>query len=528
MSIKLLYRPEDKNVADIIRCGLLRSFSAAQVSCASFGEQEHSTSLNSQIYVLLNPSDAERSLLETLAAQNRKVILFGSLGTQLAADIGIEVEPLGAQSAHWAKVQPSADLMFNASRAAVVYDSDHPLTASLGLRHRPLSRYDFTDEWNTLGFGRIAVDGGLWSLCQQAGTIQARAIAQVVDRTGNAVTAYATLTETSDSSLLWFNRAVGPVDSLEWTLIETFCSQYQADSLACIPYLSEIPAGYSGTVTMRLDCDQAIATARPLFELYQDLEMPLSLAIVTGLPPQPDDMAFLRDVLAHGGAAVSHSRTHPTNWGADYSAALQEAQQSKAWLETHLPEATPIRYAVSPFHQNPSYAVKALADAGYLGFVGGIIHNDPEYLLGRSGQVPLCEQPLISHSQQCMLHGDCYHRYGDSVTPYYESFQNHVEAGYLFGYLDHPFSSTYQYGWQSESERLSAHADLIKSMRSHGNIWFANVVQCLEFARKRSLVGINIDKNQSLQIRCNPISAPLQPTPPVQVSWRGETIPVSA
>ncbi|MGB7088366.1 MAG: hypothetical protein WBD47_22615, partial [Phormidesmis sp.] len=365
-----------------------------------------------------------------------------------------------------------------------------------------------------------------WSLCQQAKATQAKPIAQVVDRNGEGVSTYAAIAETPDSSLLWFNRAVGPIDSLEWRIIETFCSEHRADSLGCIPYLSEIPVGYEGTVTMRLDCDQAIATARPLFELYQDLRVPLSLAIVTGLPPQAEDMAFLREVLACGGAVVSHSCTHPPNWGEDYSAAKQEAQQSKAWLEGNLPEAGPIHYAVSPFHQNPAYAVNALADAGYLGFVGGVIHNDPEYLFGRSGQVPLCDRPLISHSQQCMLHGDCYHRYGDSVAPYQESFAHHLKSGCLFGYLDHPFSSGYQYGWHSESERISAHAELITSIQSHENIWFPNLVQCLEFARKRSLLQVEVHDHQIKTWR-SPSAIPLAPTPALQVSLRGENTPIS-
>ncbi|MEL6130982.1 MAG: hypothetical protein AAFR30_13900, partial [Cyanobacteria bacterium J06628_4] len=254
----------------------------------------------------------------------------------------------------------------------------------------------------------------------------------------------------------------------------------------------------------------------------------LSLAVVTGLPPQPNDMAFLREVLAHGGAVVSHSCTHPPNWGVDYAAALQEAKASKAWLEANLPEAGTINYAVSPFHQNPAYAVQALADADYMGFVGGIIHNDPEYLLGRSGQVPLCDKPLISHSQQCMLHGDCYHRYGNSMEPYCESFAHHFQAGLLFGYLDHPFSAAYQYGWDTEAERLSAHRDFLTFIQSQGDIWFPNLVQCLDFVRKRSLLNIDVDETQSLRVQWQPTQVPLQATPPLQVGWRGETIPISA
>ncbi|MEO0647728.1 MAG: hypothetical protein AAFZ17_16485 [Cyanobacteria bacterium J06650_10] len=531
MSITLLYHSTDLTAASIVRCGLLRSFSAAQVNDCKFDHFENTTNSPSQIYVLINPTELDRRVFSTLARQGRKIIVFGTLEAQFASEIGLEVTPLDAQAAQWGKVISSPDQQFQASQASIVYQTDHALTKTVSLRNRPLSRYDFTDEWNTFGFGKITTDGSCWSLCQQVSSqqvsaTQAQAIAHITDTSGQPVNLYAAIADSTDSATLWFNRSVGPIDSLEWNIVETFCSQYRADTLACIPYLSEIPVGYSGTATMRLDCDQAIATARPLFEQYQALGMPLSLAIVTGLPPQPQDLAFIKDVLAHGGAIVSHSCTHPPNWGENETEAFKEAQQSKAWLEEHIPEIKPVHYAVSPFHQNPPYAVSALAKAGYLGFVGGIIHNDPEYLMARSGQVPFCQQPMISHSQQCMLHGDCFHQYGNSMTPYCNSFQQHLKAGYLFGYLDHPFSSTYQYGWETETERISAHTELLTYIHSHENIWTPNLVQALDFVRKRSLAQIDIDQTQSLRVQWAPTSAPLQETPQVQASWRGKMIPL--
>jgi len=524
--ILLLQKTEDDAIAALVRAALVRSFSVTQVQWFPYENLDWAAISPSQVVCLLNPSNTERHLLHQLATGGRKLLLLGHLGAQLAADLGLEVAPLIADSQHWGTVRPTEDKTCDASLAAVCYDH-HPLTARLSLKHRPLSRYDFTNEWNTLGFGRIAIDDSPWSLCQQAQSVGATALASVNDDRDHPLTLYAAIADQTDSSVLWFNRAVGPLDGLEWVIIETFCSDYRADDLACIPHVREVPAGYAGAVTMRLDCDQAIATARPLFELYQDMGVPLSLAVVTELPPQAADMAFLRTVLASGGAVVSHSCTHPPNWGVNYDAALQEAQRSRQWLAAHLPEAEPVRYAVSPFHQNPPYAVRALADAGYCGFVGGIIHNDPEYLLGRSGQVPWCEAAIVSHSQQCMLHGDCYHRYGNSVAPFCESFSHHWQAGSLFGYLDHPFSATYQYGWDSEAERLAAHAALLKFIQSHDGLWFPNLVQGLEFVRKRSLVRLRVDGANHLQIHWQSTTVPLQAVPPLQVRWRGATITVA-
>ncbi|MEM6251684.1 MAG: hypothetical protein AAF821_02070 [Cyanobacteria bacterium P01_D01_bin.156] len=522
MTITLLHYDHDRIVASLVSAALVRSFSRAQVNSASFDSVGAEN--DSDIYVVINPLDVELALLQSLASQGRKIIVFGKLGVELGAELGIAVDELGDRQSGWGEIRPSLDSTFTASQATVLYN-DHLLTAQLGLRHRSLGRYDFTDEWNTLGFGCITLNQGPWSLCQQARITHAISVAEVVDGQENFASTYVAIADAADSSVLWFNRQVGPIDSLEWTVIETFCSDYRADELVCIPYIAEVPGGYRSAVTMRLDCDQAIATARPLFELYQDMGMPLSLAVVTELPPQRQDIDFLRQVIAHGGSVVSHSCTHPPNWGPDYTAAFHEAKHSKQWLEEHLPEAAPIHYAVSPFHQNPPYAVNALADAGYLGFVGGIIHNDPEYLMGRSGQVPLCDKPLISHSQQCMLHGDCFHQYGNSVQPYCESFKYHLQAGALFGYLDHPFSSTYQYGWDSEAERLAAHAEFLGFIQSHDNLWFPNLVECLEFVRARSLVQVKVDDHQRLKLWHLPGGAFSTSIPPLQINWRGEKTP---
>ncbi len=526
MSIILLHSTEDKGYAlALVYAALLRSFSAAQVACFSYDHFNYYLKNTRYIYCLLNPGEPQRNLVKQLASHGQKLLLLGRLGANLASDIGVLVNSIGAPPKLWDEVYSSTEC--DVSNVVIEYECDHPLTTQLGFQNRALRRYDFTDEWNTLGFGRITVDGSPWSLCQLAQSTQANVLASVIDAHGKELAAYAAISDTPTSSILWFNRAVGPIDSLEWTIIENFCSHYRADELVCIPYVMEIPAGYDGASTMRLDCDQDIASSRPLFELYQDLGVPLSLAVVTGLPPQDCDIAFLREVLAHGGAVVSHSCTHPPNWGVDYTAAFQEARDSKAWLEQHLPEAGPIHYAVSPFHQNPPYAVQALADAQYLGFVGGIIHNDPEYLLGRSGQVPLCDQPLISHSQQCMLHGDCYHRYGNSVAPYCESFTHHFKAGALFGYLDHPFSAAYQYGWDTEEERLFAHENFLRFIKSHNNIWYPNLVECLEFVRKRQLVIVSLDATEkSLAIDWKSTTVPLTRTPAIQIGWKGETVTI--
>src|SRR5690606_27172436 len=112
-----------------------------------------------------------------------------------------------------------------------------------------------------------------------------------------------------------------------------------------------------------------------------------------------------------------------------------------------------VPYAVSPFHQSPQYALEALCDVGYSGCIGGIIRNDPEFLLARGGELAGFPVGFIGHSQQCMLHGDCLLEAGDPLAIYKMAFDQALETRSLFGYLDHPFSERYQYGWVDEESR---------------------------------------------------------------------------
>src|SRR5579863_4806432 len=102
-------------------------------------------------------------------------------------------------------------------------------------------------------------------------------------------------------------------------------------------------------------------------------------------------------------------------------AAEREARDSKTWLEKHI-SGLNVRYAVSPFHQNPSYVPAALSRAGYDGFIGGIIANDPEYVMARSGVPPFSPPAIVSHTQGCMLHGDCLQGSGDPLRIFKEAF----------------------------------------------------------------------------------------------------------
>ncbi|MGH7461643.1 MAG: polysaccharide deacetylase family protein [Longimicrobiales bacterium] len=328
---------------------------------------------------------------------------------------------------------------------------------------RPFERFDFTDEWNNLGYGAIRFDGSIWGVAQ-ALDVPARIELASVCVDGERHLSYAALWQSEHCSLLWFNRAVGPIDSFEWRLVENFLSSHRASVLPCQPVLSEIPWGYDTAITSRLDCDEDIESARPLWNLYRRLGVPFTLAVHTSNLSKPEHHGILRDLVAQGEAVLSHTATHAPNWGGSYEAAHGEGRESADLLQAVT--GIPVRYAVSPFHQSPGYALQALADAGYAGCIGGIIRNDPEFLLARGGTLADMPVGFVGHSQQCMLHGDCMLGAGDPLAVFKEAFELAFESRTLFGYLDHPFSDRYQYGWPDEAVRTEAHEQFIAYIRS--------------------------------------------------------------
>ena len=518
MHILVLHGERDLYSAEIVATALRRSFTTGQVRRANYADA--SAAEGPMAAVLLNPEATAAPLLASLLTGGGKALLLGRIPTAIGEMLGIEVLNEPALDPALATAPVDHARHHNDSPAAIHY-SAHPLALASPLRRRALCRFDFQNEWNNLGFGRITADGGAWSLATAAVSAGATPIAWIAVDQVPTSRLYAALHDARGGAALWFNRPVGPVDSGEWRIVEAFFGDYRPDDLICFPYLSEIPAGYSAAVTMRLDCDESVAAARPLHELYADSGTPLSLAIPTGQPLGPEAVALMHEVARSGGSVVSHSVHHHVNWGGCYAEAAREAAESKAALERQGNGFGPVEYAVSPFHQNPIYAVHALADTGYAGFVGGIIANDPEYLLGRAGQVPFIENSMVSHSAQCMLHGDCFERYGRTVDAYQESFDNHRAARSIFGYLDHPFSSRYQYGWTDEPTRLQAHRDLLAHIGRAADVWRPNLRAMFDFLRRRNAVNLHVENGGQLRWDGAKAASGNGRTPHLTACWKG-------
>jgi hypothetical protein len=478
--------------AEVVVKAFERSFTRGQVRIAD-GPRDLS---RSGIVVVLAPGDADADWLEAFARKPCKIVLLGNLGSATAALAGISLSPADARLIGMAGCAPAPVHGTAESCAAIAYAA-HGFGVSSPLRRRYFCRFDFTNEWNNLGYGRTDVGDGPWSIAVTARPRSAAIVGELVPADDATCAAIATLCDTPTASILWFARPVGPVDGPDWRIVEAFISDHRDGSLPCRPHLRDVPAGVAAAVTMRLDCDEAVASARPLLDLYRSRGMPLSVAVMTGQPECPANVDLLAEVKAAGGSILSHSASHAPNWGGTPAAAEAEATASKDWLESHVPGLT-VRYAVSPFHQNPSYVPRMLARAGYHDFVGGIICNDPEYLMARGGAVPYGPAGFVSHSQSCMLHGDCMLSDANPLRVYRQAFRTARLGGQFFGYLDHPFSPRYSYGWADEAHRLRKHVEFLDAMiadcaAEDGPLLFVNEDTCLDFMREKAATEIVFD-----------------------------------
>lgn len=507
----------------IVKTALRRSFALSHSEAEKWLSESPQSG---KICVLLAHDSTCLKRLEQIHRYGGKAIIFGAPVEEKALNL------LGIAHNH---LLPSLKGMDSCSSCinkhhtespAFLLHGNHPLQDELAqpLRRRPFTRFDFTNEWNNMGFGRIRTDSSPWAV--QGGIIptQAKELSRIYiehaaeHKSALYAGAYLTLLDTQNVSILWCARPLGPIDSTEWSIVERFVCDWRADELPSAPLLRQVPEGCQALVTMRLDCDEDISSADDLFSMYQKMDIPFSLAVKTKLSIGDPDLELLRDVFQSRGTLLSHSHSHLPDWGETESRALHEAKSSREWFEKNLPDCPQPVWAVSPFHSNPPYALKALSKAGFKGFVSGIIHNDPEYLLGRAGLAPLQDDQLISISQQSMLHGDCYRQQGESVATHIDAFSAQYKAKGIFGYLDHPFSSRYQYGWESKGQRREAHIQLITAIQSFKNVWFWSQGDCLKWVL--SLSKIQCETKDSGEIKIvNPPKA-LQYSPVLR--WQGK------
>ncbi|MEP2944619.1 MAG: polysaccharide deacetylase family protein [Lentilitoribacter sp.] len=435
----------------------------------------------------VDPSkDISESLIAWAKRKARKLVIFGALPVELLSELDWKSCDLPQDLTELASSPPTPIYQTRESQANVRYLPNEELSVD-PIWSRPFERFDFADEWNNHGYGAIRGNGDIWSI--NAGVDAGQdAISDFM--IGDAIhSSFSALGQIGDTNILWVNRSAGLIDSYEWRIVENFLTNYKSKTHPCFPIIRQIPHGFDMMVTSRLDCDEDVSSARGLWSNYQEWEVPFSVALLTSILASGEHDDFIKAIDRAGGSILSHSVTHTPNWGGSYEAAFQEMQSSAAEIKAIIGRM--IEYAVSPFHQNPDYAVRALCDTGYKGFVGGIIANDPEFILARGGTLADLPSGFVSHSQQCMLHGDCLLEGGQPLSSYYHAVDLAFSSHTLFGYLDHPFSQRYQYGWQDEQIRANAHKSLINYIKNKSpNTLFVNEEVVLNFIQLCSAVSI--------------------------------------
>jgi hypothetical protein len=494
--IRIACPSDSEELQNIMIAAFERSCGVGAVRCESYaGLIEEATvslksnSKNSILVLVSPPEEYSPFLISILKTTKAKIIIFGSIPPLLAQFLNMQVSSISAEIHAASECGAAPIYQFSESTGYIEYvkglGKNRPPVALRALR-----RYDYSNEWNNLGFGAITTDGSIWSLSHCANLLRQNALAYL--RTfEEELSVYCALWDYQKASLLWFNREVGPIDSYEWRLIEIYISQYRFHDLPAWPVLLEVPYGYDGAVTMRLDCDEDVESARALYDSYKRWGIPFSLALHAAVLADPKHHHLPYEVINTGGAVLSHTLTHAPNWGGSQSEAMHEGNESASIINKSI-NIIP-RYAVSPFHQTPFYARLGLAQAGYQGCIGGIIANDPDFVMARGGRPPYSDSDFIGHTQQCMLHGDCLLKEGDPLAIYKRAFDQSFEAMTLFGYLDHPFSKRYQYGWTSEKERIKAHLHLIQYIKIRSSrVLFLNENDALDFLYTKSHVKVEL------------------------------------
>lgn len=498
--IYLLASGDHDAASRIVQSAIERSCGHGQVQRVSFAQWMRLQSQNTSVLTAMisPPEEWAVAIAQRLSDRGNKTLIFGALPHSLAKALGASVLPLDESVREAVQCPPAVSYAQANSPLSIEY-TDLPELGESPLPQRACLRYDFTDEWNNLGYGAVRADDTIWSLSQIVRLSKQNLLAALKLKT-QAIGAYAGLwvNQSVANALLWFNRPVGPVDSQEWRLVERFLSDLGYPSSACQPVLSEIPYGYEAAVTMRLDCDEDVESARPLWHAYRKMGVPFSLALHARVLSDQRHHVLPRDILAHGGALLSHTATHASDWGGSYAAAYEEGRSSAEVIEQST--GYRVRYAVSPFHQTPVYARAGLTDAGYEGCIGGIIRNDYDFLMARSGMPPEGVQGFIGHSQQCMLHGDCMLEGDDPLLIFKQAFAAAKTSRTFFGYLDHPFSERYQYGWQTEAQRVNMHTAFVEYIRAQGPVLFTNENDAMDFLHDRALILVTND-SQGFNIR---------------------------
>jgi hypothetical protein len=478
---------------NLVYMALIRSFTKSQVII--FNDYKNLQLKKIRILVTCEITDELIELIDCIKKNNVKILFFGKINTKIIKTLKLQNIRIISDKFSYDLDQTNFLATQNKSFESdikVIYKENLFLKTSSFL-NRPIERYDFTDEWNNQNFGRINFTNDFWSVSQIIEISGSSEVAYLYDNKKRIkISSYFGFWN-SENLILWVNREASFIDSYEWRIIENFICNFEKNEFTNLPLISEIPFGYNSASTMRADCDEDIKSSEILHNFYYSKNIPFSYAIV-GKILDNKNISYLKN-LKYPKVLLSHSYSHKENWGGSIEECNKEIINNHQLIKDNFD--IDVKYAVSPFHQTNDNSIKALSNNNYKGLVGGNVKNNPAFIYSKGGLVNK-NIDFIFHTQQCMLHGDCLLQDNENILISYERAINlAIFSKSIFGYLDHPFSIRYKYGWPSESFRISIHEKLINYLNKKLNL-FLNEIDALDFIYDKSLISIENHENSFL------------------------------
>lgn len=483
------------SIQSLISSSFQRSFGKSQIN-----NLKNIKKKQSGIHIFLESisKNANIDFQELIKLGGNKIILNGKLNDEIKKILNLRIlmsdfdyeKPISANS-----LKPSI------SRAKINFNQNlNYLTPFLKeIKERPLWRYDFDLEWNNNFYGNISNENIMLNLSHNCFLIEGKNVAFIKNSRYQNIPLISEF-EINGNIIFWINRNLSLVDLPEWKIIEEFISNGYFRKYPCMPYLTEYSSSENGLITMRLDCDEDIESARNIFEIYKNNNLPISLAITTNQIKESHPISSLpKEVNDYGGTVLNHSHSHPVNWGGSKDKIKEEIITSNNLIKKSFGIQT--EYAVSPFHHLTWAALEVLNELNFKGVIAGISSSHHEFLITKGGSINE-KLDILVHSQQCMLHGDCLTK-TRKVDSYLNAFSLYSNLGFSIGYLDHPISKRYDYGWINFERQIKTHQQIIEYL-TNKNIKFIGQKELFQrFAAKEKIQIKTINKNDfySLEIQ---------------------------
>jgi hypothetical protein len=441
---------------------------------------------NSIIFVFSLNSKQEK-LIERISKKNKfKIIYLGAFSGYFLKKFNFKIIPL--QKEFFKKKINNSK--YDIKKLKVEYKTKYLFTR---IKERFLNRFDFEKEWNNFGYGKISFNKNeIWSVKSFVFCLTKQSNIGKIRLKDRFIT-FVSVHNLNLSKILFVNRDAGLFDGFDVSIIEKFITSFDM-SLPNFPRISEVPYEYDGLVTMRLDCDENIRSAKKIFNLYKLKKIPFSLAILTSILEEKDKN-FIKSIVKSKGSILSHSHEHIENFGGNFKVALKQIKKSIKALKTIGIRSS---YIVAPFHHTPNFIPNVLKKAKIKGIVGGIALDDYQNSLSFRTGFYEKNNKIILNNQQCMLHGDISPTL-KKIEIYKKSFLISYLNQRAFGFLDHPFSKRYSYGWKNEEYRKTIHQKFIRFIKKKGKILFLSQNDFLNFLYYKSNLRIK-EKKDSFSI----------------------------